>query len=204
MINLLFFYFLGYFGDEQKTRETIDEGGWLHTGDVGEWTSNGTLRIIDRTKHIFKLNQGEYIAPERLEDIYVRSRWVAQVFVDGISTESTVVAIIIPDEEYVRSQFQTTNKNISFEDLCKDDKLKEIILSDLKRLAKHSNFKYYETISNIHLHPEAFSQENGLITSTLKTRRTAVRQYFQQTIGSLYPVGDKITKPNNVEQQSNL
>ncbi|CAF4549270.1 unnamed protein product, partial [Rotaria magnacalcarata] len=80
------------------TREAIDKDGWLHTGDVGEWTSNGALRIIDRTKHIFKLNQGIYIAPERLENIYSRSQWIEQIFVDGISTEATVVAVVIPDE----------------------------------------------------------------------------------------------------------
>jgi long-chain acyl-CoA synthetase len=193
---------IGYYKDEEKTRETIDEGGWLHTGDVGEWTSSGTLRIIDRSKHIFKLNQGEYIAPERLEDIYQRSRWVEQIFVDGISTESTVVAIVIPDREYVRQHLKTTAT--SFEDICKDEKLKEIILNDLQRLAKEYNFKYYETISNIHLHPELFSQENGLVTSTLKTRRTAARQYFQNIIQSLYNSVEQITKPTNVEQQSKL
>jgi len=59
-------------------------------------------------------------------------------------------------------------------------------------------------VSNIYLHPELFSQENGLITSTLKTRRTAVRQYFQHHIQSLYEIPDRITKPINVEQQSKL
>jgi long-chain acyl-CoA synthetase len=198
------FFYLGYYGDEQKTRETIDEGGWLHTGDVGEWTNNGTLRIIDRTKHIFKLNQGEYIAPERLEDIYHRSRWINQIFVDGISTESTVVAIVIPDEEYVRQNLKTITSTTSFDEICNDEKLKEIILNDLKRLAKEYKFKYYETVSNIHLHSKLFSQENGLITSTLKTRRTAARQYFQNIIQSLYNVSEKITKPIDVEQQSKL
>jgi long-chain acyl-CoA synthetase len=197
------FFDLGYYGDEQKTRETIDEGGWLHTGDVGEWTTTGALRIIDRTKHIFKLNQGEYIAPERLEDIYLRSRWVGQIYVDGVSTESTVVAIIVPDDEYVRENFKTT-ASTSFEDLCQNKKLKEIISADLNRLAKDYKFKYYETISNIHLHPELFTQENGLITSTFKTRRTVARQYFQNIIQSLYDAGEKIIKPINVEQQSKL
>jgi long-chain acyl-CoA synthetase len=149
------------------------------------------------------LSQGEFIAPERLEDVYNRSRWVGQIFVDGISTESAVVAIVIPDEEYVRQNFKTTTTT-SFEDLCKDEKLKEIILNDLKRLATEYKFKYYEIVSNIHLHPELFSQENGLITSTLKTRRGAARQYFQDKIQSLYNLGEKVTKPINVEQQSKL
>ncbi|CAF1273718.1 unnamed protein product [Rotaria magnacalcarata] len=196
--------FKGYYGDEAKTRETIDEGGWLHTGDVGEWTSTGALRIIDRVKHIFKLSQGEYVAPERLEDGYIRSRWIAQIFVDGISTESAVVAIVIPDEEYVRNNFRTAHSNMSFEDICKDEKLKEIILTDLHRLAREYKYHRYETIINIHLHPEILSQENGLITSTLKTRRTATRQYFQHIIHSLYQPSDRIEKPKNVEEQSKL
>jgi long-subunit acyl-CoA synthetase (AMP-forming) len=104
----------------------------------------------------------------------------------------------------VRSKFQATNSNGSFKELCQDEKLKGIILSDLKRLAKDYKFKYYETISDIYLHPEPFSLENGFITSTLKTRRTTVRQHFQNIIQSLYQPSDRITKPTNVEEQSKL
>ncbi|UJR32742.1 hypothetical protein I4U23_020201 [Adineta vaga] len=178
--------FKGYFGDEAKTREAIDKDGWLHTGDVGEWTNNGALRIIDRTKHIFKLSQGKYIAPERLEDVYIRSRWVAQIFVDGLSSEETIVAIVIPDEEYVRKQFKSTSSITSFPELCKDTQLKKIILDDLNQLAEKYRLKPYETLSNIYLHPELFSQNNGLLTVTLKTRRANARNHFQSIITSLY------------------
>ncbi|CAF1576842.1 unnamed protein product [Adineta ricciae] len=177
--------FEGYYDDEVKTGETIDEKGWLHTGDVGEWASNGALRIIDRTKHIFKLNQGTYIAPERLEDIYLRSQWVAQIFIDGISTEATVVAIVVPDEEYVQKHFKPT-ESIPFAAVCKDEQLKRTILSDLIRLAKDNKLKYFETVSNIHLHPEPFSVQNGLLTITLKTRRQNVQTQFRPLVQSLY------------------
>lgn len=70
----------GYFKNPEKTNEafhvTANGERWLLSGDVGEVLENGALRIIDRAKNIFKLSQGEYIAPEKLENIFVQSEWV--------------------------------------------------------------------------------------------------------------------------------
>lgn len=77
--------FGGYYKDRERTAEVIDEYGWHHTGDIGMWLPNGTLKIIDRRKHTFKLSQGEYIVPEKIEAIYVKSQYVLQNFVYGES-----------------------------------------------------------------------------------------------------------------------
>lgn len=71
--------FRGYFRDPERTATVVDSEGWLHTGDVGEWQANGTLKIIDHKKLIFKLSRGEYVAPDKVEAIYQNSPYVAQV-----------------------------------------------------------------------------------------------------------------------------
>lgn len=90
--------FLGYYKEPEKTAEAIDNEGWLHTGDVGQLnTFNGSVKIIDRKKNLFKLAQGEYIAPEKIENIYVKAKGAAEVFIHGDSLQSACVCICVPD-----------------------------------------------------------------------------------------------------------
>lgn len=98
---------IGYYKEPEKTKEVLDEDGWIHTGDVGEILPNGTLKIIDRIKKyggplltcsIFKLSQGEYIAPEKSE-MKIKTSNILQSFVYGDSMKSCLVAIVIPDPE---------------------------------------------------------------------------------------------------------
>ena len=92
----------GYFMRPDKTSETIDAQGYLNTGDVGEVYSNGTIRIIDRSKNIFKLSQGEYVAPEKIENVYIQSNYIAQCFIYGDSFKNYCVAVIVPEMDKLR------------------------------------------------------------------------------------------------------
>lgn len=178
--------FHGYLKDPEKTAEVLDKDGWLHTGDIGKWLPNGTLKIIDRKKHIFKLAQGEYIAPEKIENIYLRSEPVAQVFVHGESLQAFLIAIVVPDAETIGHWARKKGFEGSFEELCRNKDVKKAILEDMVRLGKEAGLKAFEQVKGIALHPELFSIENGLLTPTMKAKRPELRNYFRPQIDELY------------------
>lgn len=179
--------FKGYLKDPEKTKETIDEDGWVHTGDIGKWLPNGTLKIVDRKKHIFKLAQGEYIAPEKIENVYNRSDALAQVFVHGDSLQSSLVAVVVPDQDFLDNWTKRTlGLTGTFQDLCSKQEVKAAILEDMVRLGKEGGLKSFEQVKAIHIHTEQFSIENGLLTPTMKAKRNELRQFFRADIDGLY------------------
>nr|XP_045009017.1 long-chain-fatty-acid--CoA ligase 6 isoform X1 [Jaculus jaculus] len=180
--------FKGYLKDEDRTKEALDSDGWLHTGDIGKWLPEGTLKIIDRKKHIFKLAQGEYIAPEKIENIYIRSEPVAQVYVHGDSLKAFLVGIVVPDPEIMPSWAQKRGIEGAYEELCTSKELKKAILDDMVTLGKQSGLYSFEQVKAIHIHSDMFSVQNGLLTPTLKAKRPELRAYFKKQIEELYSI----------------
>lgn len=178
--------FKGYLKDPVRTAETLDPDGWLHTGDIGKWLKNGTLKIIDRKKHIFKLAQGEYISPEKIENIYIRSEPVAQLYVHGDSLQACLVGIIVPDPEVMPEWAKKKGMSGSYLELCANPLVKKAILEDLVRLGKASGLHSFEQVKSIYIHTEMFSIDNGLLTPTFKAKRPELKEYFKTQIDQLY------------------
>jgi long-chain acyl-CoA synthetase len=138
--------FKGYFKDEEKTKAALDSDGWYHSGDIGTFDENGCLKIVDRVKNIFKLQQGEYIAPEKIENIYVRSKYVAQVFVYGSSYKSNLISIVVPEETVLVEWAAQNSLKADMKELCQNKELKKIILDDLTKLGKEGGLKGFEQV----------------------------------------------------------
>ena len=156
----------------------VFKDGWFSTGDVAEFLPNVTVKIIDRKKNIFKLSQGEYITPDKLENVYNKSRFVASIFVYGESLQSYLVAIINPDMEYIPYWAEQTG--VPLEDICNSEKLREEIFADFEEKAKEANLNGLEKIKKIYLTDMVFTPENGILTPSMKLIRHKAKLMFKE------------------------
>jgi long-chain acyl-CoA synthetase len=179
--------FSGYYKQEDKTKEVLDADGWFHTGDIGEITPAGALRITDRMKNIFKLSQGEYIAVEKVEAVFKKNSYVEQIWVYGNSYESQLVAVVVPSESKI--QEWAKGAGVTATDLagiCKDAKTSDFLLKELNTTGKEGKLKGFELIKGVLVEPEQFSIEDDLMTPTFKLKRPQLQKKYQEEIDALY------------------
>ncbi|KNC98543.1 uncharacterized protein SPPG_06233 [Spizellomyces punctatus DAOM BR117] len=195
--------FKGYHKDPEKTAETITEDGWLKTGDIGSIDEKGRIYIIDRKKNIFKLAQGEYIAPEKIENTYIKSNFVAQMYVHGDSLQSELVGVVVPDPEYSTQWAKdhgllpaNTPAGVPLNpaqppqphmvELCKNPKFRKAVQADLDSFGKADKLRGFEFVKAIHLEPEVWSVDNNMMTPTFKLKRNEAADKYRPIIDALY------------------
>ena len=183
--------FHGYYKNDEENKNCFDEEGYFHTGDVGRIFPNygNGLKIVDRVKEIFKLSQGEYIIPAKLESVYSKSIYVSQIMIYGNPTKNKIIGIIIPDKKKCAEEL-----NMSIEDLVKDNKNKDLInliVKDFENLAKEAEFNGLERLKYIIIDFDEFTNSNNCLTPTMKIIRKNVEKKYKERIDNLYDLIEK-------------
>lgn len=150
----------GYYKQAELTAETLTSDGWLRTGDIGEWNDRGTLTIIDRKKNLVKLSHGEYIALEKVESVYKTCVLVENLCVHVDPLYPRPVALMVPVEKALREFVAANGIEISdWEQLCKDQRVRKLVLETLQAQAKKNGLAGAEIISNVWLCNDLWTTE---------------------------------------------
>ncbi|KXN74686.1 acetyl-CoA synthetase-like protein [Conidiobolus coronatus NRRL 28638] len=179
----------GYYKNEQKWRDSVDEDGFYATGDIGTITKFNTIKIIDRKAHIFKLSQGEFVSPERVEGFYLTHRLIQIIWVYGDSNYSQLLGVVVPNPETFVSWARSVNNNedTSYEELCADSEVQSKLIEEL--ILHGNNQKElagFERIKGFIIESQVFNEDNGLATGTMKLKRPALKTYYKDRLYELY------------------
>ena len=174
----------GYYGLDEMTREVISEDGWFSTGDIGELSSDGYLKITDRKKDLIKTSGGKYIAPQLIENLLKKNAFVDQAVVVG-EGKQFVSVLVAPAFDRLASWAEgagldPTDKAALLADSRCQTLLQGEVFGELRDLAR------FETPKKIGLIAEAFTVEDGTLTPTQKVRRPAVTAKYAELIDSFY------------------
>ncbi|MEZ4838664.1 long-chain fatty acid--CoA ligase [Flavobacterium sp.] len=175
---------MGYYKDETLTNEVI-KNGYFHTGDIGEFDSDGFLRITDRKKEMFKTSGGKYIAPQLIENRLKQSFFIEQVMVIG-EGEKMPAALIQPNFDFVREWAKRHHISIpeSNEGLVANQKVIERFQEEVDEA--NEKFGNWEKIKRFELTPDVWSIDGGHLTPTMKLKRKIVREKYKHLYDKIY------------------
>jgi len=173
----------GYYNKPAETAEVIDKDRWFHTGDIARFYK-GNLQITDRLKNMIVNAYGKNVYPTPVENIYLKSPKIEQLFLIGDKREF-ITAIIIPNRETLQETFNLTNA--FFEeagDFIENPEIKEWFEKDIKKIS--NELAKFERIKNFKIKRNPFSMDEGEITPTMKVKRRVVEKKYADAINEMY------------------
>lgn len=175
---------VGYYNNQEMTREVMTEDGYFKTGDIGE-IKKGILKITDRKKEIFKTSGGKYVAPQNIENDFKQSRFIEQIMVVG-EGEKMPCALIQPSFENIRAWAETQQKELpdSNADLIKNQSVIDLIQSEID--THNKPLGNWEQIKLFRLTPNLWSIDGGELTPTLKLKRRVILDKYKNLYKEMY------------------
>jgi long-chain acyl-CoA synthetase len=177
---------IGYYKHPEMTAAAM-EGGWFHTGDIGQWIDGRFLKITDRKKEIFKTSGGKYVAPQAVENKMKESPYIEQMMVIG-ADRKFVSALIIPSfmqvRKYIKDNYPAVSVSDNNSDLIKLAEVKALIQ---KQIDKYNvAFSHPEQVKKISLLADEWTVDSGELTPSLKIKRKVIEKKYAKEIEDIY------------------
>ncbi|MFG2328575.1 AMP-dependent synthetase/ligase [Streptomyces sp. NPDC048604] len=175
----------GYHGLPEKTAEVLEADGWFHTGDIGELSADGYLRITDRKKDLFKTSGGKYIAPTEIEGQFKAvCPFVSNIVVLG-ADRNYCSALIALDEAAIQSWAADNGlSGKSYAEVVGSPQVEKLIQGYVERL--NEGLQRWQTVKKFRLLPRDLDVEHGELTPSLKMKRPVVERTYQHLIDEMY------------------
>jgi long-chain acyl-CoA synthetase len=178
------FLFMGYLNQPEKTAETIDAQGWLHTGDVGSMDNEGFVKITDRMKDIIITSGGKNITPSEIENQLKFSPYVSDAVVIG-DKRAFLTCLVMIDQENVEKYAQDHDIPFTnYASLCRAPEVQDLIQREIE--AVNANFARVETIKKFYLIERQLTPEDEELTPTMKLKRSFVNKRYAAEIDAMY------------------
>jgi len=178
------FLFMGYLNQPEKTAETIDAQGWLHTGDVGSIDNEGFVKITDRMKDIIITSGGKNITPSEIENQLKFSPYISDAVVIG-DKRPYLTCLVMIDQENVEKFAQDYDIPFTnYASLCRASEIQDLIKAEIE--AVNENFARVETIKKFHLIERQLTPEDEELTPTMKLKRSFVNKSYASEIEAMY------------------
>lgn len=175
----------GYWNMPEQTAESIDTEGWLHTGDVGKFYK-GYLKITDRIKNIIVNSFGKNVYPTPIENTYLKSSKIEQIFLIGDGQEY-LTAIIVPSKEELKESFGLNESYFNETDeFITDPEIHKWIDTDMHKYAVELG--KFERVKHFIVKRRPFTLEAGELTPTQKAKRKFIVQKFEKEIKGMYVI----------------
>ncbi|WP_419994848.1 AMP-dependent synthetase/ligase [Streptomyces boninensis] len=175
----------GYHGLPEQTAEVLEADGWFHTGDIGELSEDGFLRITDRKKDLIKTSGGKYIAPTEVEGQFKAiCPYVGSVLVIGANRNFCTALVSLDEPALLGWAKEAGLEGKSYEELVQSPQAAELIDGYVKEL--NQGLQRWQTIKQFRILPRDLDVEHGELTPSLKLKRPVVEKRFGDLIEDMY------------------
>ncbi|MEV1064075.1 AMP-dependent synthetase/ligase [Streptomyces sp. NPDC050263] len=175
----------GYHGLPEKTAEVLEADGWFHTGDIGELSPDGYLKITDRKKDLIKTSGGKYIAPAEVEGQFKAvCPYVSNILVHGADRNFCTALIALDELSLMGWAKENGLAGKSYADVVAAPATVELVDGYVKQL--NEGLQRWQTIKKFRLLPRDLDVEHGEITPSLKLKRPVVEREYKHLIDEMY------------------